>query len=245
MLRSRISAGVGTVDPPRGSLDLAAWEPESSAPGDAFPGASGSAAAVDSDPSSRPARAGETQLALFLMLAGFFAVLLSLAQPEPDRARMVLESLAATFSEAYPPEADIGEGGPPRPGQGRRYRRARLPLGEPLTAAERRAGLLARVRIAEDRLFDASGGIPRWRWFLLGRLARRVADDAEGHRRLEILLPAAALSEGDATALRVRTLLGRLTAFGAPVDRVALGMLPAGRGLWTFVLRELPGESAS
>lgn len=181
----------------------------------------------------------ELQPALFLLLAGFFALLLSLAGPAPDRARIVLESLGAAFGVAASPRdrdavltaVDAPEGPD---------RRARLPLGEPISAAERSAGLLGRVRIDADRLFEADGGVRRWHWFLLHRLAGR-ADGKPGSGRLEILVPDAAMREApEATRIRLERLVSRLVASGASRERLSVGILPGRRAEWTFLLREHP-----
>lgn len=186
----------------------------------------------------------ELQPALFLLLAGFFALLLSLAGPAPDRARIVLDSLGAAFGvAANPRDRDAGPAAvdPPEGPD----RRARLPLGEPISAAERSAGLLARVRIDADRLFQSDGDVRRWHWFLLHRLARRV-DGSPGSGRLEILVPDAELRDApDATRIRLESLVSRLVAFGAARNRLAVGVLPGTRVEWTFLLREQAEGSGS
>ncbi len=191
-------------------------------------------------PGGPPGAVGdELQPALFLLLAGFFALLLSLAGPAPDRARIVLDSLGAAFGvaagardrDAALTAVDDPEGPD---------RRARLPLGEPISAAERSAGLVARVRIDADRLFETDGNVRRWHWFLLHRLARR-ADGNPGSGRLEILVPDAAMREApESTRVRLGALVSRLVALGAARERLSVGILPGRRAEWTFLLREHP-----
>lgn len=190
------------------------------------------------------AAAEQTHLALFLLLGGFFALLLSLAEPAPERARVVLDSLTAVFSTKAPGAQD-GSGLPAADSAEAPRRRAQLPLGEPLTAAERAAGLVARVRLAGERLFADTGEIPRWHWFLLHRLAQRVAATSDP-RQLEILVPAGAWQKApEATERRLEALIARLVALGAARDRLLLGILPEERDLWTLLLREPVGGRQS
>jgi hypothetical protein len=181
--------------------------------------------------------ADQLHLALFLLLGGFFALLLSLADPAPERARVVLDSLRAVFSAEAPASENSGATAAPNSTEEPR-RRAQLPLGEALTAAERAAGLVARVRLAGDHLFDAANDIPRWHWFLLHRLARRITAASDG-RQLEILVPAGAWRDApEATVRRLEALMARLVALGAARERLLVGIRPGESDLWTFLLRE-------
>lgn len=187
-------------------------------------------------------RSAELFLALHLLLAGFFALLLAFAGPAPERARLVLGSLGV--GSPADPQAAQREAAA-RPDAGPRLpldRPERIIVGEPLSAADRQRGLLARVEIPADRLFDEAGAIRRWQLFLLGRLARLVGRETTPKRQLEILVPAEQVEDLDRTRRRLQALLATLQKLGAPGDVLSVGVRPGRAALWTVGLRQLAGS---
>ena len=183
----------------------------------------------------RPLPAGHTTLflALFLLLAGLFAVLLSHSRIDRPRAVRVLASLGNSFAAApFPPPAPEAE----RAGGWRRTGAPEIPAasGGPLPARSSPPGPVV-VTLPEQRLFTAAGEVPRARWLTLGRLAR-LARDAGG--RLEIAAPwprdAAARR---LRALRLRALAATVRQLGAPRERLALGFASESGTAWRLVYR--------
>lgn len=173
------------------------------------------------------------QLALHLLLAGLFAALLARSDVDPERAQRVLQALAELPSASMGGAAwGLGEPDAAWPTD-----RVDDPVvaTEPLTASERQAGLLARIRLAGERLFAPDGNVRRWRLFLLARLARRSRGENSPSRRLEILVPTAELANGRAAA-RLNALLAALERLGARRKELAVGLGPPGDRHWTFRL---------
>ncbi len=178
-------------------------------------------------------------LSVFLLLTGFFVLLVAMSDFDRDRARLVLDSLGQRFAV---PSTTLGaESGPAGLDPGllepsRQDARRDLHLGPPLTAEARRAGIVGRIELAPVRLFDAEGGIPRARWLLLGRMAAATRDPRGW--RLEIAAPWPAGTDAVTVARRLQAVLRLLERLGADRTAVRYGLRESGSGLWSFVVRE-------
>jgi len=171
--------------------------------------------------SERPCRFGFDDrllgLALFLALAGLLATLLAQARFDPVRGVAAIESLHAVFGIL--PLAEEGGGAD----DGRE-----LDLGHWGRSAE---GPL-RLSIADHRLFDSRGHIPRARWFLLARLAAA----SRAGRWVEVYAPS--LADGGRLERRIAELRDHLLRRGADPRRLAFGVAPDEPASWTFHVRE-------
>ncbi len=178
-------------------------------------------------------------LSVFLLLAGFFVLLIALSEFDRERAKRVLRSLERQFSApatavAERPAPPV-EGGTLARGSGEDALRD-LRFGPPLTAEAERAGVVGRVELAAARLFDASGEIPRARWLLFGRMAA-VTRDPNGWV-LEIAAPRPTGPEVTELARRLQRVLALLDRLGADGEAVIYGLFGSDGDRWSFTLRE-------
>ena len=177
-------------------------------------------------------------LSVFLLLTGFFVLLVAMSEFDRDRTRRVLDSLGQRFArasamlggESGPAGLDPGLLGAPGENAHRDLR-----LGPPLTAEARRAGIVGRIEFAPDRLFDAEGRIPRARWLLLGRMA--AVTRAPRGWRLEIAAPWPAGTDATGVARRLQAVLQLLERLGADRTAVRYGLRESGSELWSFLVR--------
>ncbi len=178
-------------------------------------------------------------LSVFLLLSGFFVLLIALSEFDRDRTRRVLDSLgrqfagpASTEGTDFPPVA----GHPLSPFPVEEEPRRLLRFGPPVTAEAERAGVVGRIELDASRLFDERGEVPRARWLLFGRMAAATRD-ARGWR-LEIAAPWPAPGEVEALAGRMDRVLALLARLGADLASVTYGLERPGEARWSFTVRD-------
>ncbi len=235
---ARDAAGKGHPRGPRGHRLPRGTGPERVPHRPGFPRGSGIAAAVGACGAcageSRPRHPGHAilLLALFLLLAGLFAVLLSYARLDETRAARVLASLESRFAAAAALSAASGlEPGGEVAGASRK---PSLAPENPLPGRRSPPGTVV-LALPERRLFTEAGAVPRARWLSLGRLARLAREEGGW---IEVAAP----WPGDAAEFRLRTLRLRALAavlreLGAPRAGLALGFGARPAPLWQLVYR--------
>lgn len=205
---------------------------------------------IAGDPPSGPGVRGSATtptlfLSVFLLLAGFFVLLIALSEFDRERTKRVLRSLERQFSA---PVTAVAER-PAPPAEGSTLARGSgndalrdLRFGPPLTAEAERAGVVGRVELASARLFDGRGEIPRARWLLFGRMAAATRDPRGWI--LEIAAPRPTGREVTALARRLQRVLTLLDRLGADSEAVTYGLLGGTGDRWSFTLRERDPEPA-
>lgn len=198
--------------PASGLPDLRA-APDAGRPGGGSPATDGSAVG------------GPGVLALFLLLCGVFASLVTQGRPDTGRAVLAVGSVRAALGgpAGWSVPGARGEGG---------TEEAEGPLG-----GFARAGTDGPLRLELDstRLFDADGRVVRARLFLFARLAAASRAGWE----IRVLAP----DGGTESLARLGDVLRLLEAHGAVSARLLVGLDPRGSGRWRFEAR--PGESAA
>ncbi len=177
-------------------------------------------------------------LSVFLLLSGFFVLLIAMSEFDRDRTKRVLESLGRQFATeppagGEPPFSAVGP--PPFPLIAGDTPRA-LRFGPPLTAEAKRAGIVGRVELPSSRLFDERGEVPRARWLLFGRMAAATRDPRAW--RLEIAAPWTGREDLGELASRLGKLLVLLDRLGADPDAVTYGLGRTDGGIWSFTFRD-------
>ena len=181
-------------------------------------------------------------LSVFLLLTGFFVLLLAMSEFDRERTKRVLRSLERQFATATTVTTSrlpVGEDRPSARDAGEETRRDLL-FGPPLTAKARRAGIVGRIELPGPRLFDAAGEIRRARWLLFGRMAAATRDPRGW--LVEIAAPAPTANGTARLAGRLRAVLALLDRLGADRKAVRYGLLTTTGGQWSFTVRERDGE---
>ncbi len=171
-------------------------------------------------------------LALFLLLAGVFAVLLGYARLDESRAARVLASL----ERRSPAAASLSAASGLEPGGEVTDTSGKLSLApeNPLPGRRLPPGTSG-LALPERRLFTEAGAVPRARWLSLGRLTR-LTRERGGWIEVAAPWPADA-AEYRMRTLRLRALAAVLRELGAPQAALVLGFGAAPEPVWQLVYR--------